>query len=202
MKGLTGKIAIFICFLAGQLQASDLTPDGFTVSYGQYLSSFNSRSASYDLFRLGVNWNISEEVFKGASWKLDSYSQFSASRWNSKLDASDNPSPDGKGQVNVLSFSPVFRLTGFNAQEKSIVPFLDFGVGAAWLSEVDLEKEKKSPINMGGHWQFEIRLVPGIKFGSEKQYALSYGWFHYSNAGINPQNEAMDFHVLSFEASW
>ena len=53
---------------------------------------------------------------------------------------------------------------------------------------------------MGGRWQFEIRVMAGLLFGERQQYEISYGWVHYSNAGINEMNESIDFHML--KAGW
>lgn len=83
-----------------------------------------------------------------------------------------------------------------------MLPFLDVGVGLSYQSEQDLEKKLRSPINMGGHTQFEIRTMLGIQFGDSKQYELTYGWFHYSNAYLHSQNEGLDFQMLGMTMKW
>ncbi len=180
--------------------AEDFVPDSINVSYGQYLDLVSSRSADFTNLRLGITWDWKKGFYQSDNMVLSSYFELAASSWKSNLTASDNPSPDGKDKVTAISFSPVLRMAFL--PKASVRPFIDLGVGAAYLSEQDLEKEKKSPINMGGHSQFEIRVMAGIEFGSKQQFELSYGWFHYSNAGLHSMNESIDFHLATFGYKW
>lgn len=200
MKKLIPGLALSI--MMTPVYALDFIPDGINATYGRYLPVVSGRKANFNNYRLGLVWNWDKNLFNSERVKLDGYFELAGSFWKSGLSASDNPSPDGKDKANVFSFSPVFRLSPVNPVWGSVRPFLDAGVGAAWLSEVDLEKEKKSPINMGGHWQFEIRLMAGLQFGERQQYEVSYGWVHYSNAHINDMNESIDFHMLTFGWRW
>ena len=200
MNKLILGLALSIVMLP--VKALDLLPDGVNASYGRYLTVVSGRKANFNNYRLGLVWNWDTNLLPSDRVKLDGYFELAGSLWRSGLSASDNPSPDGKDKASVFSISPVFRLSPVNPVWGSAKPFLDAGVGAAWLSEVDLEKEKKSPINMGGHWQFEIRLMAGLQFGERQQYDVSYGWVHYSNAHINKQNESIDFHMLTLGWRW
>ena len=182
--------------------AMDWTPDGMVVSYGRYLSVVNNRDAEYNNYRAGLIWDWNQDWALSDSIKLDGYFELAGSGWKSQLNASDNPSPEGKKSATVVSFSPVLRISPKAPTWGSALPFLDAGVGAAWLSEYDLEKKKNSPINMGGHFQFEVRLLAGVRFGEQQQYEISYGWFHYSNAGLHDQNEAIDFHAIRLGFRW
>ena len=183
-------------------KALNLLPDGINASYGRYLPVVSGRKADFNNVRLGLVWDWDTNLLPSERVRLDGYFELAGSFWKSGLSASDNPSPDGKDKAYVFSVSPVFRLSPVNPVWGSTKPFFDAGVGAAWLSEVDLEKELKSSINMGGHWQFEIRLMAGLLFGKRQQYEVSYGWMHYSNAHINKQNESIDFHMLTFGWRW
>ena len=180
--------------------AEDLVPDGVNVTYGNYLTVVSGRSADYTNLRLGITWDWKKHFYQSDSMLLSSYFELAASSWKSNLTAKDNPSPDGKDKATAISFSPVLRMAFM--PNASFHPFIDLGVGAAYLSEKDLEKEKKSPINMGGNWQFEIRAMMGVEFGSERQFELSYGWYHYSNAGLHSLNESIDFHVVTLGYNW
>ncbi len=175
----------------------DLTPDGASASYGKNLSN----KANISNTRMSLRWNWDKDFLpNSSSLRLDGYFDLGFSNWRSHLSAKDQPSPDGAGKAWAVGFSPVFRLQPKSSS--SVIPFLDFGVGASYQSEKNLEKKLKSPINMGGHTQFEIRTVAGIQFGAKHQYEVAYGWFHYSNANLHPQNEAIDFQVLSFTLNW
>lgn len=131
-----------------------------------------------------------------------SYFELTGSFLQSRLGASDNPSPDGKDKASIISFSPVFRFSSAHPLFGNTVPFVDAGIGGAWFSEKDLEKKKKSPINLGSHWLFEVRIGAGFAFGSHQQYAVSYSWLHYSNAGLARLNESIDFHSVTFAYEW
>ena len=75
----------------------------------------------------------------------------------------------------------------------AIWPVVDFGAGASYQSEEDIEQHP-SGINMGGHWQFELRGMVGL--GTKQSFAISQGWIHYSNTDLQIINEGMDFHTL------
>lgn len=195
--------------LAGFLSASvlpasalDFIPDGVNLSYGQYLPLVNNRTADYHNYRLAVVWDWDADVALSENLKLDGYFELAGSLWKGYGVSKDKPATNAKDQSRVISFSPVLRLTSRQPVFASARPFLDIGAGAAWLSEINLEKELTTEINMGGRWQFELRLMAGMQFGERQQYELSYGWYHYSNAGINEVNESMDFHLLTFGWRW
>ena len=174
----------------------DLVPDGVSLSGGKYIHS----KADLSKARVAIRWDWNQDFLSSPNWKLDGYFDLGYSQWRSHLSAKDNPSPNAAKKAWQVGFSPVFRLSP--ELGSGIVPFLDFGVGASYQSEKDLEKKLKSPINMGGHTQFEIRTMVGLKFGGRENVELAYGWFHYSNANIHPKNEALDFQVLSLTVKW
>ena len=195
-------IAGYLSVLASSVSALDWTPDGVTLGYGQYLPVVNGREADFDNYRLGLLWDWDTNLISSERTRLDGYFELSGSFWKSGLSASDNPSPEGKDKATVISFSPVLRLSPMNSLWGTTKPFIDIGAGASWLSEEDLEKKKRSPINMGGHWQFELRLMAGLLFGERQQYELRYGWLHYSNAHLRDKNESIDFHLMTFGWRW
>ncbi|OED44246.1 hypothetical protein ACH42_08095 [Endozoicomonas sp. (ex Bugula neritina AB1)] len=184
------------------VDAIDWSPDGINASYGKYLPVVKSRDADFSNYRVGLVWDWNQPLYQSDRFELGGYFELAGSVWKSNLSASDNPSPDGKHRATAVSFSPVIRLSSRNPVWGTATPFVDVGAGGAWLSEVDLEKEKQSPINMGGHWQFELRLMAGLRFGERQQYEIRYGWMHYSNAYINDLNESIDFHVMTFGWYW
>lgn len=199
-KGIfTAGAAIFLPF---PVSALDVTPDGLSATYGQYLAAVDGREASYNHYRLGIVWDWHRELYRSDSLVTSSYFELAGSSLQSRLNASDHPSPDGKDRAAVISFSPVFRFSSASPLFANAFPFVDAGVGGAWISEKDLEKKKKSPINLGSHWLFELRLGAGFAFGEEQQYEVSYGWLHYSNAGLASQNESIDFHSVTFAYKW
>ena len=196
---LFGSVLPIICTPS---VAMDWTPDGITASYGQYLHVKSGRDASYNNYRAGLVWDWDKTFYQSENITVGGYFELTANSWQSKLSASDNPSPDGKDKATAISFTPVFRIASRAPLWGNTRPFADIGIGGAWVSEKDLEKEKKSPINLGSHWQFEIRLMAGVQFGERQQYELRYGWLHYSNANLADLNESIDFHAVTFGWRW
>ena len=178
---------------------ADLKPDGANIVYGQYLPVRSARNADYNNYRVGLVWEWEKPLYEWDSFQLEGFFELSGSHWHSTL-KSKNKSPNSADQIWAASFSPVFRLSLTHLSYENISPFIDAGVGGAWISETDLEKEKTSPINMGGHFQFEVRLMAGFRFGNNQQYELRYGWIHYSNADLFEHNESMNFHLVT--AGW
>ena len=185
-----------LLFSPTKSHALDLIPDGVTASYGEYAGN----KADLSNTRLSLRWNWNKNLIENDSLTLSGYFDLGYSRWRSHLSAKDQPSPNAADKIWAVGFSPVFRLAPQSSA--MVVPFLDAGVGVSYQSEKDIEKKLKSPINMGGHTQFEIRAGAGIMFGESKQYELAYHWFHYSNANIHSQNEGLDFHMLSLSMQW
>ncbi len=194
VAGAAFALTVSLVPLSGQ--ALDLKPDGMAVTHGKYIPN----KADISNTRISLKWDWNRDFLESSGWKLGGYFDLGYSRWRSHLSDEDQPSPDGADKAWAASFSPVFRLEP--EISSTFVPFLDFGVGVSYQSEKDLEKKLKSPINMGGHTQFEIRTVAGVRFGRLKQFELSYGWFHYSNANLHPQNEGLDFQLLSLGWNW
>lgn len=174
---------------------ADWKPDQIRVGYGQFISPFVSRSADIQQYRAGLIWDISENLWESDNLKLKSYAELGLGYWKSTL----NPEPAlghlGAKSARQISLSPVLRLVP-SQTGSSLTPFLDIGAGLSYQTEEDLEQQDRSGINMGGRWQFELRLMIGLEFGEKQQFEVSYGWMHYSNAHLEHINEGMDFLTL------
>ena len=127
---------------------------------------------------------------------MQGYGEFSFGYWKSTLQPAQVRKRTGAKQIYQFSLSPVLRLTTQQPLFDNITPFVDAGVGGSYQTAKNLEQEHSSGINMGGHWQFELRLVTGITFGQKETFEISYGWFHYSNAHLNAHNEGLDFRTI------
>ena len=182
--------------------ALDARPDGVSATYGQYLPVVSGRKADYHHYRIGLQWDLDEELYRSDKLVMSGYFELGGSMLKSRLNTSDNPSPEGKDSATVVSFSPVFRFSSAHPLFGNTFPFLEAGLGGAWFSEKDLEKEKTSPINLGSQWLFEVRLGAGLTFGQQQQYVVSYSLLHYSNAGLASLNESIDFHAVTFGVKW
>ncbi|WP_066015059.1 acyloxyacyl hydrolase [Endozoicomonas atrinae] len=196
-KGSLRGFALAMAITPALSSAYDLTPDGAAIGYGHYLHN----KAELNDYRASLRWDWNRTWFEDSdTWQLTGFSDLAVNFWASQLGPEDEPSPDGAADVHAISFSPVFRLEHNTSDWMRL--FVDAGVGLSYQSKKDIEKKLRSPINMGGHTQFEIRTLLGGRFGGQMQYELSAGWFHYSNAHIHPQNEGLDFGVVQFGYWW
>ena len=191
--------ALFHTFEA---QAVNLSPDGITISYNQYFSLGSDREADFNHYRAGILWDWRKDLYQSRIFRVDSFFELSTSYIDSQLTQADNPSSDGKDNAIIISFSPVFRLSSKILQPYGLKPFIDVGVGGAWFSEEDLDKKLASPINLGSHLLFEIRVMAGLNFGHNMQYEVNYGWLHYSNGDLATMNEAIDFQGITLGMHW
>ncbi|USE35055.1 acyloxyacyl hydrolase [Endozoicomonas sp. SCSIO W0465] len=173
-----------------------LLPDRASFAYGQFFSPFTNRHAEIDQYRLGLAWELSDELWSTHNVLIQSYVELALSQWRSRLNPTDDIPGIGADRVKQISLSPVFRFTSTSPLFAETSPFLDLGVSVSYQSKEDIEQQHPSGINMGGHWQFETRAMVGLNLGESKPFEVSYGWMHYSNAYLNDANEGLDFQTL------
>ena len=194
---LLTTLALSPLSLSSSAAAMSLIPDGISLGLGQSLFK------KADLSREGValRWDWHQDFMATPDWRLSGYFEFGYSQWRSHLSSRDVRSLSAADNAWQVGLIPMFRLMPeqFSA---SYTPFFDFGVGLSYQSEQDIEQERLSAINMGGHTQFEIRLMMGVQLGASKQFEISYGWQHYSNAYLHDANEGLDFQTLRVHYRW
>ena len=193
-----GFILFLISMILPMHSLADWAPDKVRVGYGKYINLAFKRIADIRQYKLGVVWSLTDELWASQSIRLESYAELGFGYWKSELNPTEHPARIGSKEINQISLVPMFRFITQAPLGSSIYPFLDFGVGPSYQDQEDIEQGHLSGINTGGKFQFEIRLLAGIEFGSEQQFELSYGWMHYSNANINDINEGLDFLTIQF----
>ncbi|WP_330924644.1 acyloxyacyl hydrolase [Candidatus Sororendozoicomonas aggregata] len=189
-----GLLPYLFCASALPVNALDLTPDGVNAGFGKSFS-LNNTKPDLNAYRGSIVWDWGEPLVSFSGLQISGYFDVALNHWKSNLGPSDVRSV-GASQVKSVSFSPVFRLQ--SSAPHALGFFLDAGVGLSYQSEKDIQQEKThSAVNMGGHTQFEIRLMAGLHFGQRQQYEIAYGWYHYSNANLHDVNEGLDFQTIS-----
>jgi len=144
--------------------------DDVTVGYG-------SSSEHIDIYRLSIKKDLNKYFFEKRHKYLPKYYETSLGYWEG----------ESGGNIKSISFTPMFRYD-FGQYYESI-PYIEAGVGAAYLSKTKLEGE-----NFGTHFQFENVIGIGFKFSD---FDLSFRYIHYSNAGIHEDNSGVDFTTIS-----
>jgi len=93
-------------------------------------------------------------------------------------------------QLNIVSALPVFSYR-FNLKNRSIHPYLEGGVGAAYVSDRRFEERE-----LGSLWLFEDRIGGGIRFEGGHDVNLCY--LHHSNANLADENDGLNVYLLSY----
>ena len=194
---LLTTLAFSLLSLPSSAAAINLMPDGINLGIGQSL--FKKADLSREALALRWDWN--RDFMTTPNWRLDGYFELGYSQWRSHLSSSKVRSVYAADDAWQVSFAPVFRLQPEQFSGE-VTPFFDFGVGLSYQSEEDIEQERLSAINMGGHGQFEIRAMIGVQLGASKQFEIAYGWHHYSNAYLRDENEGLDFQSLHVHYRW
>jgi lipid A 3-O-deacylase len=152
-------------------EKSDSFIDSISLSMGQNTSHNN-------IYRVAVQSDFNKKLYKNDYGYLDGYFDLSYSRWNYKNE-----------NIRGVSFSPVF-VYYFDTNYKNIKPFIDFGIGATYISKTSVAEKELST-----HFQFEDRIGVGFE---TKSYRIGLSYFHYSNADLDQPNEGMDMIMLTF----
>ena len=108
-----------------------------------------------------------------------------------------------KNNVNAISWAPTLILSP--ACTNSFTPYLQLGLGVAYLSDDKFESRPKmntvypqeGTADMGSHWQFESSIAVGLK---KDRFSIRAKIYHYSNAELADENEGMD--VAEFGISY
>ncbi|WP_165773506.1 acyloxyacyl hydrolase [Zooshikella ganghwensis] len=53
-----------------------------------------------------------------------------------------------------------------------------------------------SPVDLGTNFQLEDRVGVGLLFGQQQTVEFGYRYLHYSNGGVNGDNDGIDFQQL------
>jgi lipid A 3-O-deacylase len=154
--------------------------DGMSLELG----TSDSSHSSVDLGRVGLQWNWATRFAVGSDWHVGGHWDLSLAYWNNDSPAKTNSS------LTDLGITPVLRLEANNPG--AVSPFVDFGVGAHFLSETSVSPERR----FGSSFQFGSLIGLGMSFGPQRAFDLSYRYQHLSNAGIKAPNQGINFHLL------
>lgn len=155
-------------------------------AFGNLGLSFGSGEGILDIspYRLGMSWDFGSIWRERHDWGLHAIWESSAGYWAGRNDyGSDTPS-----RLNVVTSGPMFR---WQMQTEMLpfrmLPYLELGVAASWLSETEIGGRKLSL-----HFQFEDKVGAGVRFGKKKQYDMSIRGVHYSNASLKRPNSGVN----------
>lgn len=156
--------------------SSVLALDGVSLEFG--------KNGSYEMARLGAQWQWQKRWLDSGSRHIGGYWDLSAAQWSADAPAGLNDS------LVDIGFTPTLRwqandLRGF---------YLEGGIGLHFLSHTSLGGRRFSTA-----FQFGDHLGLGYRFGTKGAYDLSYRFQHHSNADIKKPNAGMDFHQVRLQ---
>jgi lipid A 3-O-deacylase len=132
-------------------------------------------------YKIAADWAWDWKIWETQVGALNGYAELSLFH----LDSESKPYRSNQ----ALSVVPMFRYTFAN--QHTVKPFVELGVGAAFLRQTRLAYRKLSTL-----FQFDDRLNIGLAFGQRQQYEISVGYDHMSNANIKDPNCGIDQKVL------
>ena len=160
--------------------------------------------ASLTTTRLSFQRRWSTTWWEEGKWFLGGYTDYAVGHWwnDEELNTERFDREEQANEVTVVSFSPVYRLERHEPLWGSTYPYIDFGIGVAWLSESNIENSHELSRDLGGDFQFEDRFGIGGRFGKDKRKEFGYTLIHYSNAGYDDVNTGITLHFLRYAFSF
>lgn len=148
---------------------------------GRLGMSFGSGAGMRDItpYRLGIQYIW----YENSCLPLYSYLEFSLYRLKRKP---GNYPKCHNTQLNGVALTPVFRI-----EPNWGGVYIEAAVGASRLSRKEIAGRE-----LGMHFEFEDRLGAGFRFGSQKQFDLSYRFLHFSNANLGKSNNGINLHFV------
>jgi lipid A 3-O-deacylase len=156
-------LALLICLML-------YLPD-FTYAAGLDALSI-SRGDAYgelDIYKAGLRKNFKRRWFTPAPGSVNGYWEMSLGYWEYKNES-----------ITTYAISPVF-VYEFNLPYSNLKPYLDIGIGAAYISGTKIQRR-----NMSSHLHFE------------DQHDINVRFLHYSNFGFAEPNDGIDITLFSY----
>lgn len=158
------SFAAFICLSCLNVQASDDT-------YGMSVSA--GKSHDIEVYRLGIQKPFNSSVYDFDSFSIHGFHEVGFGHWDGERD-----------NVEIISYSPVFKIVLNSFTSNECQPYIDFGIGAALASDTRIDDR-----NLSSAFLFEDRISFGI---TKDNLDLFVRYMHYSNAGLQSPNDGID----------
>jgi lipid A 3-O-deacylase len=92
-----------------------------------------------------------------------------------------------------IGITPLFSYA--LSTKSDLTPYLEFGIGAQYISATEIGTAKKST-----HFQFGSIWGLGVKIGQQQRLGMGLRYWHLSNLDIETPNNGVDFYSLNI--SW
>jgi lipid A 3-O-deacylase len=168
------RVLIFICLFLLSFVTHALAFDNN--AYKASLNAGTSNNGNIKVFRASLQRDFQNRVYDFENFSLQGFHEISLIHLNGR-----------QNNIYAVAYSPVFTLLFESLNKKSYQPYIDFGIGVAFLDETKIDNR-----DLSSSFQFEDRLSVGIK---NKTWDLYLRYLHYSNCSITGNNDGLDIVV-------
>ncbi len=169
MKKLSWPVSgvmIVFCMMLFDIAGAEPHKLGVSAGYGQSKDNI-------DVFRFGIQKPFSSQWFVSRAGALSGYFELSYNRWDQSNDT-----------THGVGLSPVFAYYFKPVCPKGIIPYIEGGIGVAYIDEYRIGGR-----NLSSNFQFEDRIGIGVLFN---RLDIKFGYMHYSNANLESPNDGID----------
>ena len=104
--------------------------------------------------------------------------------------------PSEHNNVKTLFVTGTIRWS--RAPTGPVQPFAEFGLGLSALSEQSINGNR----SFGSSFEFNELIRLGLRFGARRQYEVTIGGQHFSNAGLHPPNDGITYAAVTGAWYW
>ncbi len=169
-KGL-GVAGLIVCCTLLFCAGVGAEPGRFAVSGG-----YGKSTGSIDVVRIGVQKPFLSRWVESSTGSLSGYFELSYNVWDKSGDT-----------TNGVAFSPVFVYRFNPAEYQHITPYVEAGIGAAYIDDYHIAGR-----NLSSNFQFEDRIGIGVLID---RVDVKFGYMHYSNADLKSPNDGIDIFI-------
>jgi lipid A 3-O-deacylase len=146
---------------------------------GYGISVNGGRGSTVDIARLGIQKDFESVIYSNETFNLKGFHELGLNYWNGN-----------RKNISAVSYSPVFVVDFNQYTTQGYKPYVDFGIGIAFLSDTLIDSK-----NMSSSFQFEDRISLGITKDNIDMYIR---YMHYSNGGIKKPNDGINMGLIGF----
>ncbi|MEH6814610.1 MAG: acyloxyacyl hydrolase, partial [Motiliproteus sp.] len=143
-KPLMAALALSATAFTAPVQAVD----GFTISVG-------SSDDDVDFYRVAARLDWDKKWFDQGDWSLGGHYELGLTHMDS--DSSVTNTTGAADNLQGISILPVFRYQR-NPYSNGIAPFVEAGIGLAYLTEDQIQNDTARGTDLGGNFQFEDKI--------------------------------------------
>lgn len=138
------------------------------------------------MWRVGTQHEFRRRRFGSGPWAGGVFVEVTAGGWYGRSHVGENR------DIIDLGVTPVWQLS--RPSGSRIEPYVEAAVGFHHISETRINRR----VGFGTAFQFGDHAGFGLRFGSKREYDLTFRFQHLSNGGVRRPNHGINFSSLRF----